>query len=273
VPKIPSPTPSPARRRWLRLLGTGALGGVAITARVSRAQTPGLIAAASDLQFALEELLTLAERQGLPRARVSFGSSGNLSRQIAQGAPFELFLSADETYVHRLHEAGLTVDAGRLYALGRLVLYQSRAAPTPAADVALREAIGSPAVRRFAIANPEHAPYGRAARQALERLGLWDAVQPRLVIGENVSQAAQFVASGAAQAGLVALSVAQAPAFAAAGHHRLVPEALHEPLRQRMVLMRGASAGARQLFAFLGGPAAREVLARHGFGAPPPEAR
>jgi len=123
-------------------------------------------------------------------------------------------------------------------------------------------------LRKLAIANPEHAPYGRAAMQALRSAGLWDAVQPALVLGENVSQAAQFAASGSAQAGIFAYSLALAPAFADAGSYTLLPERLHEPLRQRMVLTRKAGAAARAFHAHLQQPAARAVFKRYGFVLP-----
>jgi len=134
------------------------------------------------------------------------------------------------------------------------------------ADVARGLADGR--VRKFAIANPEHAPYGRAAMQALRSVRLWEAVQPMLVLGENVSQAAQFVASGSAQAGIFAYSLAVAPAFAGAGGFMLIPERLHEPLRQRMVLTRKAGESARAFYAYLQQPVARSVFRRYGFALP-----
>ena len=120
-------------------------------------------------------------------------------------------------------------------------------------------------VTKFAIANPEHAPYGRAAKQALQQLGLWDRVSPKLVMGENISQATQFVATGAAQAGITALSLAVAPEIASLGKHVVLPERLHAPLRQRMVLLKNASPGAWAFYDFLQSSAAKAVLARYGF--------
>jgi molybdate transport system substrate-binding protein len=122
-------------------------------------------------------------------------------------------------------------------------------------------------VKHFAIANPQHAPYGRAARQALERLALWEMARPKLVLGENIAQATQFVTSGAAQAGITALSLALAPEVARLSRHLVLPAHLHEPLRQRMVLLKGARPGARDFYDFLQGPAARRVFERYGFTA------
>jgi molybdate transport system substrate-binding protein len=132
----------------------------------------------------------------------------------------------------------------------------------------LRAAIQDGRVKKFSIANPEHAPYGRAAREALQHQGLWDAVEPRLVMGENVSQAAQFAMSGSVQASIFALSLALAPNFAQAGAHVLIPEAWHQPLRQRMVLLKRASHTAREFYAFVQQPATRAVFKRYGFERP-----
>lgn len=229
-----------------------------------------LVAAASDLRFALTEVAgQFQEDQGI-KLELSFGSSGNLARQIAQGAPFELFLSADESYVQRLADLGMTRDKGSLYAVGRIVLFAPKGSPLepdPALkNVADRLADGS--LRRFAIANPDHAPYGRAARQALRSLALWEIVQPTLLYGENISQAAQFAASGNAEGGIIAYSLAIAPQFQGHGSYALIPDTLHAPLRQRMVLTRAATTEAGKLYEYLRSPSARETLARYGFAPP-----
>lgn len=241
----------------------------AATAGRSGAQ-PALarVAAASDLQFALPVLAERFERAGPHRVLLSFGSSGQFATQIRQGAPYELFMSADEGFALGLVDAGLARDAGALYALGRIALL----APT-ASTLVLDERLDGlrlawPQLRRFAIANPEHAPYGRAAREALQKLGLWTQVQPRLALGENVSQATQFVSSGAADAGIVALSLALAPPVAALTRHLPLPTALHAPLRQRMVLLKSAGSAAQAFYDFLATPAARGLLADRGFATP-----
>lgn len=245
---------------WL-LLMAGALAG---------AQPAPAIAAASDLKFALDEIAQAFHKDSGHALRISYGSSGNFTRQIAQDAPFELFLSADESYVFQLAEQNHTPDRGLLYAVGRIVLFAPHGSPLkPDALLAdLRAAVSDGRIVRFAIANPEHAPYGRAAMQALQSAGVWDALLPRLVMGENVSQAAQFAASGSTQGGIFAYSLALAPAFGARGQYVLIPDKLHRPLRQRMVLTRKAGPTARAFYDYLQQSAARAVLKRHGFMLP-----
>jgi molybdate transport system substrate-binding protein len=240
---------------------------------VSLADVP-TVAAASDLQFALPEVVERFQANTGRDVHLNFGSSGNFRRQIGQGAPFELFLSADEAYVHALHEAGHTEDAGTLYAIGRLAWLQRAGrddlpeSSDPLAGV--RDAIrrhgqgeGRP---RIALANPEHAPYGVAARQALEHVDLWEASAPLRVLGENVSQAAQFALSAEARGGMVAWSLALPLADRADAV--LIPETWHAPLKQRMVLIEGAGETARTFYAWLQGPEAREILEGHGFHLP-----
>jgi molybdate transport system substrate-binding protein len=164
------------------------------------AQTAPVIAAAADLKFALEEIAGNFKANTGKEVRLNFGSSGNFVSQLQQGAPFEMFLSADEGFVFQLADSGKTVDRGALYAEGRIVLFAPiGSALKPDAQFSdLRAALADGRIQRFAIANPEHAPYGRAAEQALKGQGLWDKIQPKLVLGENVSQAAQFATSGSA---------------------------------------------------------------------------
>lgn len=247
------------------LLGA-ALAALAPAVRADN--SPARVAAASDLQFVLPELAAGFSRARGQRVELSFGSSGNFARQIQQGAPLDLFLSADEAFVFRLADGGLTRDRGALYAVGRIALIVPAASP-----IALDERLdglrrGWAEVRQFAIANPEHAPYGRAAQQALEQLGWWPAAQQRLVLGENISQATQFVSTGAAQAGITAMSLALAPPIAARIRHLPLPDRLHPPLRQRMVLLKNARPAALAFCEYLASPPARAVLARYGFSLP-----
>ncbi|WP_416137841.1 molybdate ABC transporter substrate-binding protein [Halomonas sp. HK25] len=234
------------------------------------------VAAASDLQFALTEAAERFRAETGRELRLNFGSSGNFRRQIAQGAPFELYLSADEAYVLALHAEGRTKDEGEVYAIGRLVWLQRPGRddlPEEGAPLAgVREAItahgagqGRP---RIALANPEHAPYGVAARQALEHVGLWEETTPLRVLGENVSQAAQFALTSDARGGLVAWSLALAPALAERSEHVMIPEAWHAPLVQRMALVKGAGETARAFYAWLQEEEARAILADHGFRLP-----
>ncbi|SDL29004.1 molybdate transport system substrate-binding protein [Franzmannia pantelleriensis] len=234
------------------------------------------VAAASDLQFALDEIAERFTAETGQALRLNFGSSGNFRRQIAQGAPFELYLSADEAYVEALHTEGHTVDAGVRYAVGRLVWLQPSGrddmpmgeAPLAAVESAIATFQAGEGRPRIALANPEHAPYGVAAQQALEHAGLWAGMQPLKVLGENVSQAAQFALSGDARGGLVAYSLALAPTLAARSEHVLIPEAWHAPLNQRMVLIDGAGDTARAFYAYLQQDEARQMLADYGFSVP-----
>ncbi|EXI78609.1 MAG: Molybdate-binding periplasmic protein precursor [Candidatus Accumulibacter appositus] len=238
-------------------------------ASVANAQ-PTRVAAASDLQFALGEIVARYEHESGKKVVVSFGSSGNFARQIPQGAPFDLFLSADEAYIFRLAGHGLLRDQGQLYAIGRLALLAPHGSPLQV-DSELRDltaAISDGRLQRLAIANPQHAPYGRAARAALERAGLWSALQGKLVLGENVAQAAQFALSGSAQGGIVAWSLVKAPELARHGVAALLPESWHPPLRQRMALTRDASEDARRFYDYLQQAPARALFERYGFALP-----
>lgn len=228
------------------------------------------VAAAADLQAAMPELVAAFARATGRTVRVAFGSSGSFTQQILAGAPFELFLSADEAFIARLHAAGRAEDEGQLYAIGRIGHAQPLASNVRVdpALTGLAEALGAGAIRRFAIPNPAHAPYGRAAREALVRAALWARVEPRLVLGENAAQATQFAISGAAQGGIIPLSLARAPAIAPKIRFALIDEAWHQPLRQRMALMPGARATARAFHAFLAGPEAHVILRRFGFVLP-----
>jgi molybdate transport system substrate-binding protein len=199
-----------------------------------------------------------------------FGSSGNLYRQIVEGAPFQMFLSADETFVTQLAALGMSQDEGALYAIGRLALLAPKGSPLQVDSTleGLRDALAKGQIRRFAIANPEHAPYGARAEEALRHAGLWEALQGTLVLGENVSQAAQFAASGNAQGGIIAYSLALAPNVADMGTAALLPEDWHTPLRQRMVLLRSAGPAVTAFYAWLQQAPARSIMRRHGFSLP-----
>jgi molybdate transport system substrate-binding protein len=231
---------------------------------------PVRVAAAADLQFALEEIAARFADDGGPAVNIVFGSSGTLTRQIREGAPFDLFLSADEAFVEQLQQAGLTRGGGALYAIGRIVLFAPPGSPLDPVEGldGLGRLLERDGVPRFAIANPEHAPYGRAAEQALRAHDLWERLLPRLVYGENVAQAAQFATTGNSAGGIIAYSLALAPAMQDRGTFALIPETDHAPLRQRMVLLRRAGADAERFYEYLQQPAARDILARYGFVVP-----
>ncbi|MDX1593458.1 MAG: molybdate ABC transporter substrate-binding protein [Gammaproteobacteria bacterium] len=241
-----------------------------LVAGSASATSPVRVAAASSLAFALPEIVAAYRAQGGGPVEVSYGSSGLLTRQIQRGAPFDLFLSADEGYVVSLARDGLARDEGRVYATGELVLYvHADAGLDPAMPLSeLPGLYASGRLTRLALAHPEHAPYGIAAREALAASGVWRPLQPVLVIGENVAQAARFVTSGSAEVALLPRALAQRAEVAAHGRFAPLRPGLHSPLRQRMVLLRDARAGSEPFFAFLAGREARAILARHGFGTP-----
>jgi molybdate transport system substrate-binding protein len=238
-------------------------------APLQAAEAPN-VAAAADLKCALTEIAAAHARAGGGQVSLSFGSSGVFRRQIAQGAPFELYLSADEAYVDALIAEGRVEGPGALYAIGRVALYIPNGSPVKA-DNKLRDlaaAAKDGRLKKLAIANPEHAPYGRAAREALQRVGAWDAVQDKLVLGENAAQAARFAVSGSAQAAILPLSLVRADELAAKGGFVTLPESWHAPLRQRMALVKGAGEAARRFYAFLQSPEARVIFVKHGFVLP-----
>ncbi|WP_148252941.1 molybdate ABC transporter substrate-binding protein [Aidingimonas lacisalsi] len=238
---------------------------------------PLRVAAASNVQFALEEIAERFEAEEGASVRLTFGSSGNFRRQIAQGAPFEVFLSADEAYVAALYDQGLTRNEGTRYARGRLVWLQrsqaglpQESSPLAAVEMAIERYADNGARQRIAMANPEHAPYGVAARQALEHAGVWRDMQPLKVLGENVAQATQFALSDDALGGLVAYSLAVSPALRERSEFVPIPEGWHDPLHQRMVLLDGAGDTARAFYEYLRGDEAQAIFERYGFGLPDP---
>jgi molybdate transport system substrate-binding protein len=227
------------------------------------------IAAASDLQVVMPEIVIRFERETGRTARVTFGSSGNFFAQIQHGAPFDVYFSADLDYPTRLEAVGLA-EPGTLhrYATGRIALWTTRGSGVdPSRGLAM---LRDPAVRRIAIANPEHAPYGRAAVEALRRTGIYDEIKGKLVLGENISQAAQFVQSGNAQVGLVALSVCLSPAMWGVGQYAVVDRSLHLPIEQAAIVIRRSrnQAAARDFMAFVRRPEIVQLLTQSGFEAP-----
>ena len=230
---------------------------------------PVAVAAAGDLRGVLEEL-----RQGFEAAhpqiqlQLSFGASGSLAAQIQQGAPFDLFLSADEGFPQQLQKQGLAL-APFPYATGSLVLWARKdLGLDPARDG--WQVLSSPAVRKIATANPQTAPYGRAAEAALRQAGIYERVQSRLVFADNIAQAAQFLQTGTAEAGLVSFTQADNPALRQLGNLWQVPAGAYPPLRQAgVILKRSTCVDQAQAFrAYLTGPEGQAVLARRGYGKP-----
>jgi molybdate transport system substrate-binding protein len=228
------------------------------------------IAAAADLQYALSDLAAQYEKQTGAKLAITYGSSGNFFAQIENGAPFDLFLSADTGYPKKLVDAGLAVrDSLQPYAVGHLVLWYPKDSPLNPLDGDLKTLL-DPRVQRIAIANPEHAPYGRVAIAALRGAGLYDQLKSKLVFGENASQAAQFVQSGSAQAGLIALSFALSPAMAGGKWVGVVAPDLDAFLVQAAVVLKSSpnQQTAVAFLAFLKTMDAQKILKQYGFAPP-----
>lgn len=229
-----------------------------------------IIAAASSVKFALHDITEAFFQETGKSVRISYSSSGNLSRQIQQGAPFELFLSANSRYITQLKQLNKTQGQAYVFAVGRLALLSANNSPIMLDQQlqGLKHALQDGDLQRFAIANPQHAPYGVAAREVLQHLDLWELAQPHLVLGENVAQATQFASSGAAQVGLVSYSLALTPNVQKRTQHQLLPESLHQPLLQTMVLLKQAGTTAKLFFIYLQQEKARSILSRYGYTTP-----
>lgn len=227
------------------------------------------IAAASDLQLVFPEVVAAFEKETGRKVRVTYGSSGNFFAQIQNGAPFDLFFSADVDYPRRLVVAGFAQTEPQVYGIGRIVLWVPKDSKLDLEGPALK-ALLAPEVKRIAIANPAHAPYGRAAKAALERAGLWARVQTKLVVGENVSQTAHFVRSGNADVGIIALSLALSDRMKGVGRYWEIPEEMYPRLEQAAVITKAAKdlAAAREFLAFMQREKSRAIMARFGFRAP-----
>lgn len=227
------------------------------------------VAAASDLTYAMNEIAANFQKATGCTVRLSMGSSGNFLTQIENGAPFDVFFSADIAYPKKLEAESLAAPGGTyLYAIGKIVLW---ARNDSRVDVSKGfSALLDPAARKIAIANPEHAPYGRAAEEALRQSGTYDAVKDRLVLGENISQAAEFVESGNADAGILALSLVVSQAMKDKGRAWNIPENLYTPIQQGAVVVRAAAnpQGAQQFLDYIKMPATAALLERYGFVLP-----
>lgn len=227
------------------------------------------ITAASDLQYAMKEIIASFEaRNHGDKVKAVFGSSGKAFAQIAGGAPYDIYFAADIEYPQRLRREGFAVTEPKPYAIGRIALWvtnRSRLDVAKGIDLLL-----APSVKKIAIANPDHAPYGRIAREVLQHFKIYDQVKNKLVLGENVQQAAQFVKSGAADAGLVAYSLALAPLLAKDGRYLLIPAGAHREIIQGYVLLKPSvnNPVARKFEAFVGSNEARSIFRKYGFSLP-----
>ncbi len=225
------------------------------------------IAAAADLKFAMDELVAAFKiANPADEIEVIYGSSGKFHTQIQQGAPYDLFFSADINFPRELAKNGFATSEVRPYAVGRIVLWSSS---LDAAKMTMQSLI-DPQITRIAIANPKHAPYGKRAEEALRASGLWEKIESKLVYGENIAQTAQFVQTGNAQVGIIALSLAVTSELASKGGHYLIPDDLHEPLTQGHIITKRAAGNAlaHRFVDYMGSTAARMVMTGYGFVLP-----
>ena len=228
-----------------------------------------LIAAAANVKLALDTIIADYHRDTGANIRVTYGSSGNFVAQIQHGAPYELMLSADEFYVNQLAALGFTQGEGHIYAIGRLALVVPHGSPLSldAELNGLKLLLAKGELKRFAIANPKHAPYGERAVEVLTASGNWPRIQNKLILGENVSQALQFALSGSTQGGIVALSLVQHAEFKQHGRYIALPETWHKPLNQRMALIKHASIQAKDFYEYLLLPQTQQTFTEFGFTA------
>lgn len=225
------------------------------------------IAAAADLKFAMDEIVSqFKKNRPGHNLEITYGSSGKFHTQIRQGAPYDLFFSADISFPRDLAKNGFAASPVKPYAVGRLVLWSAR---MDAARMTLAS-LSDPKISHIAIANPKHAPYGKKAEEALRASKLWDKVQSKLVFGENIAQTAQFVQTGNAQVGIIALSLALNPELSKKGGYYLIPDRLHEPLEQGYIITkRGAGNPLAKEFAdYMASEQARTVMGKYGFVLP-----
>lgn len=235
-------------------------GGGAPTAATDVTLT---VAGAADLTPAFQELGVLFTQQTSIEVVFNFGSTGQLAQQIEQGAPVDVFAAANQSYIDDLEQAGLVIlDTVALYAQGRITLWTRADSPLTFATL---DDLTQEGVNRIAIANPEHAPYGVAAREALESADLWETLQPKFILGENVAQTLQYAETGNVDVAIVALSLSVAAGNE--GRYVLIPDELHNPLNQALAVVSSTEheAEARQFAAFVNSEAGREVMRRYGF--------
>jgi molybdate transport system substrate-binding protein len=262
-------SPSWLGKKWLLYFGLLLTFNSLTVLAINAVDSPA-IAVAANVKFAMDDIAKQFSQDTGLSVRLSYGSSGNFVSQILHGAPFELLLSADELYPNKLVEAGATQDAGHIYAMGRLALAAPKNSPLKLDKqlLGLASLIESGQLQRFAIANPVHAPYGESAKQVLIKKGLWQAIEPHIILGENASQAAQFAVSGSTQGGIVPLSLVLTPNFERIGQYAAIADELYQPINQRMVLMKTASSTAQQFYTYMLSSSAQQILLQYGFKVP-----
>lgn len=249
--------------KLLKLIGMACLLFVTNTAHAEKIT----VAAAADLKFAMDEIVTgFKKSHSGAELDVIYGSSGKFHTQIQQGAPYDLFFSADINYPRELAKKGMAASEVKPYAVGRVVLWSNSMDASKMTLASLTD----PKIARIAIANPKHAPYGKRAEEALKASGLWDRLQPKFVFGENIAHTAQFVQTGNAQVGIIALSLAVNPELAKKGGYYLIPDKLHNPLEQGYIITKQGAAKllAKQFADYMGSKPARSIMTRYGFVLP-----
>jgi molybdate transport system substrate-binding protein len=255
---------------WLLAACTSTPVPAGLTGTTAPAPATLTVSAASDLIYAFDEIGTQFEAETGHKVVFNFGSTGQLTQQIEQGAPVDVFAAANVSFVEDLERQGLILpDTRQMYARGRIILWMRADSPLQITSLA---DLTRPEVRRIAIADPDHAPYGVAARQAMQTAGIWEAVQSKLVLGENVRQTLQYAETGNVDVAIVALSLS-APAAAAAGEPgrwTLIPQELHPPIDQALAVIKDTKheAPARAFAAFVNGPQGRPIMRKYGFVLP-----
>jgi molybdate transport system substrate-binding protein len=238
----------------------------------ARAEDGPAVAAAASLRPALDAIAAQYEKKTGVKPRITYGATGNLVQQIEKGAPFQILFAADEESVEKLAKEGLTEGEPKVFARGQIALVAPNGSPVIVEPslAGLEQAVNTGKLAHFAIANPDVAPYGRAAREVLQKLKLWDGLTSKIVMGENVGQAAQFTTTGAAEAGIIALSLALSPEMAPKIKFAVLPESWHAPIDHGMALIKGAGEPSRAFAAYVTGPEGGALLGRNGFAVPGP---
>ena len=226
------------------------------------------IAVAANMKDAFAEIAAEFKSTGKPEMRVVYGSSGNFAAQIMNGAPFSLFIAADEQFPLELFKNGKTVDDGSVYAIGKLVIITKTSSGIHLLDSKSDIAKAISKANKVAIAKPDLAPYGRAAVQYLKAEGLWDLAKDKLVYADNIGAATTYVASGAADLGFTAFSLAKSPELLKQTSYVAVDAKMYEPIKQRMVLIKGAPQEAQELYRFMQGSKAKAILQKYGYNTP-----
>ena len=226
------------------------------------------VAVAANMKDAFAEIATAFRAAGRPEMRVVYGSSGNFTTQIMNGAPFNLFIAADEHFPLELYKNGKTVDEGAVYAIGKLAIIAKNSSGVTLLDSKVEIASAIKRANKIAIAKPELAPYGKAAVEYLKAEGLWDLAKDKLVYGDNIGVATTYVVTGAADIGFTALSLAKSSEVAKETKFLLLNSKMYEPIKQRMVLIKGAAQEASDLYRFMQGPQAKAILQKYGYNTP-----